>query len=291
MHIAAVAFVEPATHAYPAAHKPEHSGSVKPVSFPNEPALQGPLQNAVDKPSLDPYKPAAQLVHTPAPGKLYVPTAHIDAVAFVDPDAHANPASQTPEHDDDVRPIASPYTPAGHGVHTLLSVTYMPTSHITDDIVGDGDGDVDALKVAVNVPVIVEDGDTDAVYDPEGDEVTELVDDADHVAVIVAVTDAEEVADGDSVTDRVTVTDGDTVTDDDSVTEGDSVTDCDSVAETDSVTDCVSVTEGDFVAVRDPVTVGDKVMVGDSDTDGDSVTEGVSVADGDAVADGDDDRV
>ncbi len=88
--------VDPAGHAYP--------------------AVQSPLQLAVPSPGAAPYRPAAQAVHTVDPAKLYVPAGHTSAVALVDPAGQTKPALQGPEHADDVRPVVSPYTPAGQSV-------------------------------------------------------------------------------------------------------------------------------------------------------------------------------
>ncbi len=56
LHCAAVAFVDPVAHAYPAVHVPE--------------------QDAVDKPAVEPKKPAAHSVHVEEPAKLYCPGGH-----------------------------------------------------------------------------------------------------------------------------------------------------------------------------------------------------------------------
>jgi hypothetical protein len=49
------------------------------------PAAHGPLQLAVARPSVPPYRPALQLLHDPDPDTLYVPTPHTAAVADTDP--------------------------------------------------------------------------------------------------------------------------------------------------------------------------------------------------------------
>ena len=69
-HTAAVALVDPATHAYPALQFPVHSGVVRPLDNPYLPASQGPLQLAFGMPDTAPYKPATHIVHTPAPVEL-----------------------------------------------------------------------------------------------------------------------------------------------------------------------------------------------------------------------------
>jgi hypothetical protein len=88
-HSNAVAFVDPSRHAYPAVQFPEHTEDVSPDIDPNVPAGHGAVQLDVFSPLLDPYSPALQFVHTPAPPRLYVPTGHIAAVALTDPTTHA----------------------------------------------------------------------------------------------------------------------------------------------------------------------------------------------------------
>ena len=61
-HTAAVALVEPAGHAYPAAHGPSHWVEVIPLTDPYQPAAHSPLQPTADSPLLPPYVPALQLV-------------------------------------------------------------------------------------------------------------------------------------------------------------------------------------------------------------------------------------
>ena len=79
------------------------------------------MQPALVRPGLAPYRPAAQLLHDPAPPTLYEPTPHIAAVALVDPAAHAYPALQFPVHVAFTMPDAAPYTPAAHGpVHAVV---------------------------------------------------------------------------------------------------------------------------------------------------------------------------
>ncbi len=77
-HTVAVALVDPAGHACP--------------------ALQGPLHRAVLKPATVTLNqvPAGQSLHAPAPARLYCPAGQTDAVALVDPAAHAYPAVQLP---------------------------------------------------------------------------------------------------------------------------------------------------------------------------------------------------
>ena len=81
---------------------------------PYLPASQGPVQAAVGSPLTAPYRPALQLVHVPAPVKLYLPGGQMLAVGVVDPAAQAYPAVQFPLHADEFRPDTAPYLPAGH---------------------------------------------------------------------------------------------------------------------------------------------------------------------------------
>jgi hypothetical protein len=78
------------------------------------PAVQFPLHAAVGMALALPYRPASQSVHTADPPKLYFPAGHWLCVADVDPVAHAYPATQLPEHSDDVSPDTAPKRPAGH---------------------------------------------------------------------------------------------------------------------------------------------------------------------------------
>ena len=50
------------------------------------------MHAAVDSPVVLPYRPALQLVHTPAAPTLNLPTAHTTAVALVDPATQKYPA-------------------------------------------------------------------------------------------------------------------------------------------------------------------------------------------------------
>ena len=77
------------------------------------------MQPDVDSPVVDPYSPAPHSVHTPAPPTEYCPTAHTDAVLFVDPAPHAYPALHAPPQLLVVSPAVAPYTPAPHMLHTL----------------------------------------------------------------------------------------------------------------------------------------------------------------------------
>ena len=95
VHNTAVPFVEPAGHANPAA--------------------QGPVQLAVIAPGTEPYRPAAQELHSPLPPALYVPTGHNDTIEEIEPAGQAYPALQGPEHADDTIPAVDPNLPAGQG--------------------------------------------------------------------------------------------------------------------------------------------------------------------------------
>ena len=116
-HNAAVGVTDPATHAYPAEHCP--------------------LQAAEVIPAVDPYNPAGQGVHDPAPLRLKVPAGHKDVTGLVEPAGHAYPAAQLPEQPGEVapgapqdpelqrpeqeeegRPWFAPTVPAGQSVHT-----------------------------------------------------------------------------------------------------------------------------------------------------------------------------
>ena len=105
-HIDAVALVDPAAHAYPAAQLPLHTGD--------------------DRPGTAPYRPAAHKMHDAAPTSEYLPAAHKDAVALVDPAAHAYPAVQLPLHAGDERPGTAPYRPAAHAAVHAADVSRVP---------------------------------------------------------------------------------------------------------------------------------------------------------------------
>ena len=84
------------------------------------------------RPVVSPYRPALQLVQTPAPPTLNLPSGHIAAVALVDPATHAYPAAQLPLHAADGRPAVAPYVPAGHALHTPAPLKlYCPAGHTT----------------------------------------------------------------------------------------------------------------------------------------------------------------
>ena len=153
-HATAVALVDPAGHAYPAWHEPEHVDDVRPAVAPNLPASHTPLHNCDVRPVVLPNNPAGQLplhtellsadalpytptphgVHVDAPAVLYVPGLHGTAVAFVDPAGHMYPAAQASLQLDDVRPVALPNRPAGHnplhsGRGDPAVDPYNPTAH------------------------------------------------------------------------------------------------------------------------------------------------------------------
>ena len=56
------------------------------------------MQLAFVKPCVDPYRPALQLLHDPAPNSEYLPAPHMAAVLFVDAATHAYPAVHGPLH-------------------------------------------------------------------------------------------------------------------------------------------------------------------------------------------------
>jgi hypothetical protein len=113
-HSDAVDDTEPATHAYPALHGPEH--------------------DADGSPALLPYVPAGQIEHDPDPEGANLPAGHTDAVADTDPATHACPAEHGPLHTAVARPVLLPYTPAGHcAVHDAFVSPgvdpYRPAAH------------------------------------------------------------------------------------------------------------------------------------------------------------------
>ena len=71
-------------------------------------------------------------VQLPAPLELYCPTAHITAVALVDPAGHAYPALHAPSHSDHDDPALPPYSPAGQFVQDPAEACeYVPAAHST----------------------------------------------------------------------------------------------------------------------------------------------------------------
>jgi hypothetical protein len=101
----AVAFLDPAGHAYP--------------------AMQLPLQAAVLAPEATPNLPAGHSLHDHAPATLYCPAVHMDAVAFLDPEGHAYPAVQLPLQVAFLRPTEEGLNqvPGGHSEHTPAPAT------------------------------------------------------------------------------------------------------------------------------------------------------------------------
>ncbi len=94
-HSNAVALDDPLTHAYPAAQFPVH------------------VATAIA--AVPPYRPAGHREHDPAPTRLYRPVGHVNAVAVVDPAAHAYPAEQLPVHVDTISPVVDPNWPGSQG--------------------------------------------------------------------------------------------------------------------------------------------------------------------------------
>ena len=77
-----MAVVEPAGHAYPAAHGPLQVADVRPSAAPYRPGAHGPLQLVVVSAGLSPYRPATQRVQPLAPVPLNCPAEHAFDVAF-----------------------------------------------------------------------------------------------------------------------------------------------------------------------------------------------------------------
>jgi hypothetical protein len=90
-HSNAVAVDDPAAHAYPAAQFPVHVATAIAV--------------------VPPKRPAGHREHDPSPTRLYRPVGHVNAVALVDPAAHAYPAVQFAVQVDTVRPAVDPNRP------------------------------------------------------------------------------------------------------------------------------------------------------------------------------------
>ena len=89
------------------------------------------MQEALGRPVVAPYRPAAHNVHTRAPDNEYFPTGQMDAWEEDDPAAHLYPAVQFPEHAALGRPGVPPYKPAAQSMHTVAPVReYLPTGHI-----------------------------------------------------------------------------------------------------------------------------------------------------------------
>ncbi len=124
-----MAFVDPAAHAYPALQFPLHVSTDKPAVDPKRPAGHGAVHEGDVSPLVFPNRPAAHDVHALWPRTLYVPGRQIDAVALMDPTAHAYPAEQLPLHAGEARPGAAPYRPAAHNVHDAAPARlYLPAA-------------------------------------------------------------------------------------------------------------------------------------------------------------------
>jgi hypothetical protein len=127
-HACAVLFVEPAGQA--------------------NPALQSPVQEDVVKPPVNaaPYRPGAHSEHCAAPLALHCPLGHTTCVALIEPLGQAYPAAHAAVHRLEVspatpyrpaahmpvqlgvvKPLVSPYSPAGHDTHALSPREYLPT--------------------------------------------------------------------------------------------------------------------------------------------------------------------
>lgn len=109
-HTNAVGTTDPAGHAYPGEHVPEH--------------------NALVRPGVDPKVPAGHKTHVPAPAREYDPAGHCTAVALVEPAGHAYPAEQFPEHAALVRPETAPKDPAGHSPEHVGTVRAGPEPYV-----------------------------------------------------------------------------------------------------------------------------------------------------------------
>ncbi len=153
---------DPAAHAYPAVHGPLQALLVCCVAFPNRPAGHGSHppalaalnvpagqtaadvapdtqkwpagQAAVHKevpiPLVDPYRPAGHDLHTESPPSVYFPAGQTEAVAVVEPAAHAYPALHAPLQEDDAMPVVDPKRPEAHEVHAVSPPPlYFPAGH------------------------------------------------------------------------------------------------------------------------------------------------------------------
>lgn len=93
-----------------------------------DPTGQGAVQAAEVRELVLPKTPAGQLVHTPAPTKLYFPAKQAVASGDVDPAGHEYPALQGPLQRGSVRPCEDPYLPGSQGpAHVVMfSATLFP---------------------------------------------------------------------------------------------------------------------------------------------------------------------
>jgi hypothetical protein len=115
-HTTCVATTAPAGHAWPGWHMPVQFALVNALVFPKVPALHSE--------------------HTAEPMRLYWPGGHVNAVALVEPGAHAYPARQMPLQADTFRPVALPNQPPSHGpLHPAVGsaswAPYRPTGHMS----------------------------------------------------------------------------------------------------------------------------------------------------------------
>ena len=89
------------------------------------------MQLAVVRPCVDPYSPAAQSVHTPAPPNEYLPAGQMAAVALDDPATQKYPAAQDPLQRGTAIAETFPNKPAAQSSHTLAPVReYLPEGQI-----------------------------------------------------------------------------------------------------------------------------------------------------------------
>ena len=122
-HVEAVGDTLPAAHAYPAVQGPLQDALDRADVAPKVPAGHGEVQAALVSPVVLPYRPAPQSVQAPAPPTLNLPAAHTAAVALVDPATHACPAEQGPLQDALGRADVAPKVPAGHAVQLPAPLT------------------------------------------------------------------------------------------------------------------------------------------------------------------------
>jgi hypothetical protein len=128
-----VRVTEPAGHAYPASHGPLQEGVDRAGSAPNRPAGHSPLQSAVPSAVALPNRPVAHTLQLTAPGREYVPAGQTDAVALVEPGAHAYPAVHMPLQAAVFKPavVALNQVPAGQLLHDPAPARlYRPGGHI-----------------------------------------------------------------------------------------------------------------------------------------------------------------
>ena len=116
------------------------------------------MQRGDVTPGTEPYRPALQGVHTPAPLVLYVPAGHGTAVELLEPAGQTKPAAQGPSHWSEIAPALAPnrpgaqgpaqtptavpvvlaYRPGAQAVHTDAPATLnLPTGHTVAVLVVD----------------------------------------------------------------------------------------------------------------------------------------------------------